>query len=166
MLFCTYILYVLGAILPSLIFVFLFLSISKRIEFSFKFFVTSIVVGAFSTQMVLILHTIFPGFHEAMFQNKTLSLFILAFIQVGLIEEISKFFSFKLSLPAYRQRIEPITIFQISLIAAAAFSIMENLIYLDSGSSIKPEREEYCYISCLEYLLPPWFMEAMISIYL
>lgn len=158
MLFGTYILYVLGAILPSLIFVFLFLSISKRIEFSFKFFVTNLVVGAFSTQLVLILHTIFPGFHDAMFHNKALSLFMLAFVQVGLIEELSKFFSFKLSLPAYRQRIEPITIFQISLIAAAAFSIMENLVYLDSGLKYLEASKTNYFINAEEVKFSIWKM--------
>lgn len=134
MLLGTYFLYVLGAILPVFIFLFLFCVISRPVEFNAKFLGRAFLISTFSTQIVLLMHMIFPGFNnESMFDSQVINLFFMAFIQVAFTEEIAKFLTFKATIPSKTHQIQPVTIMLISLISAGAFAAMENLLYLQSA---------------------------------
>jgi len=148
MLLGTYLLYVLGAILPAFLFLMLFFSIARPVEFNYKFLGRAFLISTFSTQLVLLMHIIFPHYNDVMFSEKVVHVFFLSFVQVAMTEEVAKYITFRFTIPSKKHSIQPITIMLISMISAAAFATMENLLYLQSAiNALESSKNSFMMVS-------------------
>ena len=149
------ILYLILAILPVLIYIGIIWATlpvgSITIRNSYLHFISGLV----SVGLVLTYLRIFPNAHENISFNINVSLFVLAFLQIAVIEEITKFVSFKMGemLRGDENIIYdiPVSTMFYSGISALGFSFIENVTYaIQYGGEILIPRS---FISMLLHFL-------------
>lgn len=87
-------------------------------------------MGLVSTVTTLWFLWVFPRWHDQLPFDPIMSMFILAFFQIGLLEESMKFMMFK-STERYRiKRASPVAIMFYCMCVSAGFAVMENVMYL------------------------------------
>lgn len=91
-----------------------------------------LVAGFLSPMLIFLFHFIFPDWGEPQGTTVFTAFFILAFIQVGLLEEGSKYLTFQwVSTERHSEKHDlPIATMFYSMMSAVGFAIVENITYL------------------------------------
>ncbi len=114
-----------------------------------------LVAGFLSPMLIFLFHFVFPDWGLPQSMNVFYAYFILAFIQVGLLEESSKYVTFQwVSTERHSEKFDlPIATMFYSMMASVGFAIVENITYvirvrdsimtellhmLDNGLSVDP----------------------------
>ena len=88
-------------------------------------------MGVLSALIVNSVHYIFPNWKSALSDNTVIALWLYATVQVGLLEESTKLFMFKIG-DNYRKRLldTPVATMFYCMSASMGFAVLENLSYL------------------------------------
>lgn len=126
-------------------FLFLFFTILPIFLYSFVVFLNTpynstdiwkgikfIVLGMFSPMLVLTFHFLFPDWGDKLSLGDVfLEVFISAFIQVAMLEEVSKFIVFKFVNKTETEN-NPMSILFYCMMTSAGFALLENFHYVQS----------------------------------
>ena len=123
--------------LPILVYTFLVYISTPKGSVIPKVGVLYFFMGMISTIIVSIILYMFPKWKDLMSADIMLGQFILAFFQIALIEEASKFSMFKF-LSGFRHKSDhPAGVMFYCMCVSAGFAVSENLLYLQMfGSSV------------------------------
>jgi RsiW-degrading membrane proteinase PrsW (M82 family) len=138
----TSIFYASLAIIPVIIYLFIvYLTVPYK-TLNIRMMLHYFIFGFFSVGMVIGFSYLFPSWYKVKFDNFLVALLYAAFIQVALIEEISKFISFKITekVRSIERNIimdQPISPMIYCGITALGFAFIENVKYaMDYGATI------------------------------
>ena len=122
------------AFFPSLLYAFIiYLSYPKK-TINLKLALLHFLMGALSTSGVMIFHWIFPTWGNISDYAVTFagSVFLLAFVEVALLEESLKLLFYKLT-EIYRKRIaQPLSTMFYAMCVSSGFAVVENIHYVSN----------------------------------
>ncbi len=122
----------LWAILPVLMYSFLIYAWIPKRFISLKRSRRYLVAGLLSPMLIFLYHFLFPGWNVGLSSVQFFQYAAFAFIQVGMMEEITKYITFKwVSSERTSEKYDlPIAVMFYSMMASVGFAIVENITYL------------------------------------
>lgn len=118
------------ASLPALVYSLIVYYKSKTKTIGLKGCFMYFMLGILSTCCVDIYHFIFPQWTFQTIKDFVPALWIFAVIQVGMLEEVMKFFCFKLGNVFKTEEESPQALMYYSMSVACGFAVAENILYL------------------------------------
>jgi RsiW-degrading membrane proteinase PrsW (M82 family) len=123
----------IGSFIPAALYALLVYFTSPYKSINLKRGFLYMIMGTMSVFFVLAIHTIFPNWRVPISDDFDLSLFFFAFIQVALLEELCKYFSFKLITnvrgETSRESDHPAASLYYSMMVALGFGFAETFHY-------------------------------------
>lgn len=122
----------LMAVLPAIIYAFILYYCIPKNMVSISRSRRYLVTGFLSVMLIHLFYFLFPEWGERQSDNVFIAYFVFAFIQVGLLEEFTKYLTFQwVSSERHSEKNDlPIAIMFYSMMSAAGFAMVENVSYL------------------------------------
>jgi len=127
--------FVVATIIPAAVYSLLVWTATPDRAVRLKIAMLYLIMGMAVAWTVSFFHWIFPQWDDALSGNVTVAAFLLAFFQVAVLEESSKFMAFRLA-DSYRSRHwfeHPSATMFYAMSVGAGFAIIENLTYVQAA---------------------------------